>query len=150
MTTAYDVPPEALIRKMSEKLKQEDAIKSPDWAPFVKTGIHKEKAPEDPEWWFTRVAAVLRKVYIKGPIGSERMSAEFGGKRDKGSKRYKAARGSGSIARNSLLQLEAAGLIEKNKNLGRIVTARGRSLVDNVAHEVKKELLEENPALAKY
>ena len=150
MTTAYDVPPEALIRKISEKLKEENAITSPEWAAFVKTGIHKEKAPVDPDWWYTRVAAVLRKVYMKGPIGSERLSAEFGGKRDKGSKRYKAARGSGSIARKSLAQLESAGLVEKNKNRGRMVTSRGRSMLDNIAHEVKKEVMVDNPAMAKY
>src|SRR6266480_3812216 len=76
MTTAYDVPPGLLIERLKDRLQQEGKIKPPEWAPFARTGVHTEKAPTQPDWWYRRVAAVLRKVYLKGPVGTARLAAE--------------------------------------------------------------------------
>ena len=38
--------------------------------------------PEDPDWWFIRAAAVLRRVYVDGPLGVERMRSFYGGKQE--------------------------------------------------------------------
>ena len=93
---------------------------------------------------------MLRKVYISGPIGTERLAAEFGGSKDRKTKPYKAVKGSRSIIRKSLGQLEAAGLVAADKNKGRIVTPKGRSLLDNNAREIMKELASKDPELSKY
>lgn len=148
MTTVYDVPAEPLILAVGEKLKKESAIAPPEWAPFVTTGIHTEKPPVAADWWHTRAAAVLRKVYVMGTVGTERLRAEFGGPRDRGVKPNRAKKGSGSVIRDSLQQLEAAGLVETVKGEGRRVTGKGRGLLDNTAHEVRQKL--EIPGLAKY
>ena len=50
MVTVYDVPAEKLILKVAEKLKQNSAIVPPEWAEFVKTGVHTEKAPSQEDW----------------------------------------------------------------------------------------------------
>ena len=138
MTTAYDVPAESLIEAIAKKLATNEKIIPPTWTPFVKTGIHKEKAPLDPDWWYIRSAALLRKVYMKGPIGVERLSGCYGGNRDRGAKPNKAVKGSRSVVRKCLMQLEEAGLIAKDRNLGRIVTNEGKALLDNTAHAVSQ------------
>lgn len=140
MTTAYDVPAEPLIRKVAKKLKEELKIQPPEWAKWVKTGIHKERPPEDPEWWYIRVASILRKIYIHGPIGVSRLRGMYGGKRDRGAKPYRHVKGSGSIARKALQQLEEIGLVEKVEGKGRKITSKGQSLLDNLSHEVAKEM----------
>lgn len=150
MTTAYDVPPDRLIKKIAEKLKQDKTFTPPEWARFVKTGPHAEKPPMDPDWWYVRCASILRKIYIKKCIGIERLRAEYGGKKDKGSKPYHAVKGSGSIVRKALQQLEAAGYVTKIRGKGRVITPKGQSFVDNTAHEVKLELEKEIPELSKY
>ncbi|PKK86270.1 MAG: 30S ribosomal protein S19e [Thermoplasmata archaeon HGW-Thermoplasmata-1] len=150
MTTAYDVPADKLIEKLAEKFADIEAVKAPEWAPFVRTGIHTENPPVNEDWWEIRVAAVLRKVYMNGPVGTERLRAEFGGARDRGSKPNKAVRGSGSIVRNALQQLEKAGFIKTIKGTGRQIAPAGQSFVDNAAHEVKQKLVESIPGLAKY
>ncbi|MEA2054057.1 MAG: 30S ribosomal protein S19e [Candidatus Thermoplasmatota archaeon] len=138
MTTAYDVPAEAIIKKLSEKLKNEFKIMPPEWAKWVKTGVHRERQPDNPEWWHVRVAAILRKVYMHGPIGTEHLRGLFGGKRDRKAKPYKSRKGSGSIIRKALQQLEEAGLVKTIKGKGRVVTPKGQSFVDNTAHELVK------------
>lgn len=149
MTTAYDVPAAELIDKVAGILKENDIIVPPEWAETVKTGVHKELPPIEADWWYTRCAAILRKIYADGPIGVERLRSVYGGKRDRGSKPYRRVKGSGSIARKAVQQLEAVGLLQKVKD-GRAVSPQGRSMLDNAAHEVKLELIETIPGLAKY
>ena len=137
MTTVYDVPADRFIRALAEELKTMPEITPPDWAPFAKAGVHKEMPPEDPEWWFVRVASIMRRVYIDGPIGVERMRTFYGGKKDRGSRPSRFRKGSGSILRKSLQQLEAAGFITHDKT-GRKISAKGMSFMDTIAHGLTK------------
>ena len=68
----------------------------------------------------------------------------------RGNRPNRAAKGSGSIAREALQQLEAAGLVQTVQAKGRIVTAKGRGLMDNAAHAVRATVQKDIPALAKY
>ena len=140
MVTVYDVPPEKLIAKAAEKLKQVDTVTAPEWAEFVKTGRHTESAPVQDDWWYIRAASVMRKVYVKGPIGTSRLAAEYGGFADRGSKPNRAVKGSRAIARRCLIQLERAGFLAKDKKNGRIISPKGQSFLDNVAKEVYDEM----------
>lgn len=150
MTTPYDVPPAPLIEALATQLRDRSHIKAPEWAPFVKTGVHREKAPVNRDWWHVRVAAVLRKVYLEGPIGVERLRAEYGGARDRGAAPDRAKKGSGSIIRDALQQLEKEKLVENVKGEGRRVTPQGRALVDKASYEAKQKVLPQVPGLAKY
>lgn len=149
MTTVFDVPAAEMIDKLAGILKENENIVPPAWAGNVKTGVHKELPPNNEDWWYVRCAAVLRKIYTDGPIGIERLRSVYGGKKDNGSQPFHKAKGSGSIARKSVQQLEAAGFLQKVKD-GRTVSPKGRSMMDNAAHELKQELLEKIPELAKY
>lgn len=139
MTTVYDVPPEPLIRHVASELEDDAAVEPPEWAAFVKTGTSRERSPEDADWWYVRTASVLRKVYTKGPIGVERLRRDYGGPDRQTVGPAHARKGSGSIVRNALQQLEAAGLVETVEGEGRQVTASGRSFLDNAAHELVQE-----------
>lgn len=150
MTTVFDVPPRLLVTRLAARLKEEGKITPPEWAAHARTGTHTQEAPINRDWWYERTAAVLRKVYIRGPIGSTRLSAEFGGRRDRGSAPYHPVRGSRNIARTTLQQLEELGLIEKKGTKGRVVTAAGRAMLDRLAHEIVSELARSNPELTKY
>jgi small subunit ribosomal protein S19e len=150
MTTVYDVPPQLLIDQTAVKLQEIEQIAPPEWAGDVKTGTHTETQPVQENWWHIRTAAVLRKVYVNGPIGTERLAGEFGGAKDRNAKPYKAVKGSRSIIRNVLQQLEAAELVAADKNRGRIITPKGQSLLDNAARDVMKKLASKDPELSKY
>ena len=150
MTTVYDVPADRFIDELASKLAEFEAIAAPEWAQFAKTGVHREKAPIRSDWWQVRAAAMLRKVYMKGPIGIERLAAEYGGRSDRGSAPYRAVRGSRSVAREILKQLEKSKLIKKERGVGRSITPAGQALVDNTSHELLKELSVERPELSKY
>jgi small subunit ribosomal protein S19e len=150
MTTPWDIPPNKLIEKTAKKLAENKAISPPNWSEAVKTGRHCEKVPAQKDWWYIRVAAILRKIYLKGPIGTERLASEFGGKSDRGSKPYHSVKGSRSIIRKGIQQLEEAGLVNTVKGRGRQISPSGQSLLDNLSHGVKKELGKQIIGIKKY
>jgi small subunit ribosomal protein S19e len=137
MTTVYDVPADLLIRKVAEVLKSRQEIKPPAWASFAKTGVHKEMPPEDPDWWYVRSAAVLRRVYVDGPLGVQRMRSFYGGKKNRGSKPNAFRKGSGAILRKALQQLEACKFILHDKT-GRRLSPEGHSFMDAMALDTVK------------
>jgi len=153
MATIYDVDASELILKVSDKLKSIETIKAPEWAPFVKTGVHKERTPVSEDWWYVRAASILRKVAILGPVGVNKLRKKYGGKKNRGHKPEHFYKGSGNIIRKILQQLEKSELIiqvEKGVHKGKVVTPKGKKLLDSTANEVfgvkpKKEVTEKAP-----
>ncbi len=146
MTTAVDVPAEALIEDVSEVLKTEfEEIEPPEWAQFAKTSTAKELPPEDKDWWYTRTASILRRVYMNGPIGVAKLKSKYGARDRKGMNPSNQKEGSGSVIRKSLQQLGDAGLVDST-NRGRRITDEGMSFLDERAEEVAGDI----PELEKY
>ena len=140
MATMYDLSSSELISKAAEELKKVPEIQAPDWALFVKTGMHKQRPPFKNDWWYTRTASVLRAVYRLGPIGTSKLRTKYGGKKNRGVKKEHFYKGSGSITRKSLQQLEKAGFIKSVQNgirKGRVVTPKGKSFLDKIATQIK-------------
>lgn len=135
----FDVKSEQLIKQAAKSLKDVPEVAPPSWAMFVKTGMHKERPPEDPDWWFARSAAVLRKIRIKGPIGVSKLRRYYGGKKNRGNKPEHFFRGSGNILRKVLQQLEKAGFakqVDLKGKKGRVITPKGVSFLDKAAQSI--------------
>jgi small subunit ribosomal protein S19e len=146
MPTVYDVPAEDLIKAIAADLKKGNKITPPEWASYVKTGSFKQHAPQDPDWWFVRCASILRKIYIKGPIGTSHLRKEYGGLKHGRSTPERFRRASGAVIRKALKQLETEGLITPSKQ-GRNISPKGRSLLDKLSTNIIKE---KYPELKKY
>jgi small subunit ribosomal protein S19e len=145
------VPAQEFIHKLANYIKENiDEVTPPPWASIVKTGAHVQRVPENPDWWYVRCASLLRKIYVHGPIGIEKLRAEYGGRKDFGVRPEHAVKAGGAIIRKALQQLEAAGLVEKFQNRGRRITKKGRKLLDEIAEEVMEELLKKMPEMEKY
>jgi small subunit ribosomal protein S19e len=150
MATIYDVPAEALIAELADRL--EDRIEEPAWANYAKTGASKELPPQQDDFWYVRAASLLRKVAIDGPVGVDRLSTAYGDTKQ-GSTRYRVApshtqTGSRNIIRTILQQLEEEDLLATAQGEGRTVTPEGQSYLDDVASDVLADL--DRPELEKY
>jgi small subunit ribosomal protein S19e len=100
--------------------------------------VHRQLPPAQPDWWYTRCASVLRRIYIDGPVGVQRLRSLYGGRRNRGVRPDRHERAGGAIIRNSLQQLEKAGYVKSVKE-GRVVTPAGMSFLDKVATEMVSE-----------
>lgn len=148
MVTAQMVPSKLLIDLISEELKSNEKIfQPPKWADSIKLGVTRENAPEQrKDWWFVRVASILRKVYLHGPIGVIHVKKTYGGRKNRGCKPERTDGGSGAIIRHAFHQLEKAGYLTLVAGEGRVISPEGRSFVDNVAYKIKQQI----PELSKY
>lgn len=80
----------------------------------------------------------------------EKLSAEYGGRKDFGVRPEHAVKAGGAVIRKALQQLEAAGLVETLKPGGRRMTREGKKLLQGLAGDVEKELAKDFPELGKY
>ncbi len=138
MVNVQEAEPNGLINRVAEKLESEEATQMPEWAKHVKTGQSRQRRPQQRNWWNLRQASILRKLYINGPVGTERLRTIYGGKKNRGAKPSRTKKASGKIIRTNLQQLEKAGYIEKTKE-GRKITPQGRSLLDKTTLETNKK-----------
>lgn len=152
MTTLYDAPAAEFIAALADHLAEEDAIEEPDWATVATASTGKELPPEQEDFWITRGASLLRTVAMHEPVGVGSLRTKYGSSKQ-GSTRYRvrpnhSADGSGNIIRTLLQQLGEAGYVETAEGEGRVVTAEGRSLVDEVATDVLEN--RDDPGLERY
>lgn len=137
MVSIYNVDAQKLIEAVAQELKKNEHIVPPEWAPYVKTGVHKERPPENPDWWFVRSAAILRTIYKEGTVGTSKLRSKYGGKKNRGRKPSKFKKGSGNIIRKILQQLEKAEFVQKDKK-GRKISNKGQSLLDTISVKLSK------------
>ncbi|MFB6294628.1 MAG: 30S ribosomal protein S19e, partial [Candidatus Nanohaloarchaea archaeon] len=104
----------------------------PEWAEYVKTGVDRERPPQQEDWWYIRSAAVLRKIYKEGPLGTETLRSMYGGKHRRGHQTEHFEKASGKVIRTVLQQLEDADLVELEEGEGRQITPDGQRLLDAV------------------
>jgi small subunit ribosomal protein S19e len=138
MTTVHDVNASRLVSEASKDLKKVSQIKSPEWIDYVKTGAHKERPSDDSDFWYKRSASILRTLYTDGVVGVSKLRTKYGGRKNRGAKPDKFYKGSGSIIRKILQQLEQAELVAKDKK-GRVITPKGKSLLDKAAARIKRK-----------
>ncbi|MDI6825644.1 MAG: 30S ribosomal protein S19e [Candidatus Aenigmarchaeota archaeon] len=136
-----DVDPKRFIEVCKEELKRVEKIKPPSWAKFAKTGMSRKFPPKQEDWWYTRAASILRRIYLDGPVGVQRLRTYYGGRKDRGHKPERFKKSGGSIIRKCLQQLESAELIQKSQNTkkkGRIISEKGKKFISKILSEVKK------------
>ncbi len=133
--------PSQLIEKAGILFKAMPDMKAPEWAMFVKTGHSRERQPMNPDWWHVRQAAVLRKIFILGPVGVSKLRKQYGGRKNEGAAPERFYPGSGNIIRKILQQLEKAGFakqVQKGVHKGRIATPKGIAFLEKIAAEITK------------
>jgi small subunit ribosomal protein S19e len=149
MVNAHDVPSGKLIPALAEQMKTVPSVQEPEWAKWVKTGSHAERPPNDSQWWFTRAASLMRKLYLHGPVGIGDLQRAYGGSKalHYNPKHHRDA--GGSNIRKILKQLEQAELVAKTPK-GRVLSPKGRAMLDKACRDVFASISQENKTLARY
>merc|ERR1712203_155895 len=156
MVTLKDVPAGKFIQAYADFLKKSNKIELPSWVDLVKTGHFHELAPYDDDWFYTRAAAIIRKLYIKPGYGVGRLANKFGGKERNGSARKHHAKDSRGVIRAAMKALEKAKLLTRYNDKSRkdfahdestrpcndtklnrrVVSDEGKKTINNIAKEV--------------
>jgi small subunit ribosomal protein S19e len=133
MVTVYDVEPNKLVAKAADKLKGM-GIPAPAWVGTVKSGSHRQRLPQQQNFWYVRLASILRNTYVHGNVGVGKLRSHYGARKIRGVRPEHKRKAGGSIIRKGMQALELAGLITKKKK-GREISAAGKKLLDAAAKE---------------
>ncbi|MGC8669872.1 MAG: 30S ribosomal protein S19e [Candidatus Micrarchaeia archaeon] len=137
MSNVYDVEAEEIIKSAAEKLKP--LINKPAYVGIVKSGAGRERPPQSPDFWYVRTASILRQVYLNGPIGVSRLRTRYGKRQEHVVHKKHHIKAGGSTIRDAMKELERIKFI-KNTKKGRVIAPAGKSFMDKIAKEIKKEV----------
>jgi small subunit ribosomal protein S19e len=139
MVNVRETPPSKLIHAVAEELKKSSIIKPHHLASYAKSGVCSERPPAQPDFWWIRSAAILRKVYLSPrPVGVQRLRNVYGTKKRRGHKPAHHRKAGGKFIRLMLQQLEKEGYIKKvdKPSKGRVITPKGQGLLDRISKRV--------------
>ncbi|XP_074602433.1 small ribosomal subunit protein eS19G-like [Brevipalpus obovatus] len=133
-----DVNQQLLVQRIADFLKKSGKLKVPDYVDIVKTGLFKELAPFNEDWYFVRCASIARHLYLRSPTGVGSLTKVYGGRYRRGVRPSHFCRASGSVIRKALQSLEAIGWVSKDAATnGRKLTAQGNRDLDRLARQLK-------------
>ncbi|KAL7722368.1 Small ribosomal subunit protein eS19 [Entamoeba marina] len=141
-----DVAAIDFIKAYAEHLKKSGKLEVPEWVDLVKTGMTKELAPLDPDWFFIRAAAIARKVYMYHGVGITALKRQYGGQNNAHLTPSHRTTGSGKIIRYILQQLEKIDIVAKAE-VGRTISKNGRKDMDKIGYQVYKKNEEKTPMI---
>lgn len=131
----YEIPADQYNKKLAEAIKKMPEFNMPEWALFVKTSVSKIRPPESSDWWYNRVASILRQIYKNGVVGVNRLRTKYGSRKNRGMRPEVFMKASGKSIRVILQQAEKAGLLEKVKEgrrFGRRLTKSGKQFLEGI------------------
>ncbi|XP_058475804.1 small ribosomal subunit protein eS19 isoform X1 [Solea solea] len=142
--TVKDVNQQEFVRALSAFLKKSGKLKVPEWVDTVKLARHKELAPCDDNWFYTRAvfclfvtpASTARHLYLRGGVGVGSMIKIYGGRQRNGVCPAHFSVGSRNVARKVLQALEGLKMVEKDPSGGRRLTSQGQRDLDRIAGQV--------------
>lgn len=136
MSKVLEVNAGKLIEQTAKTLREEYKVEPPEWVPYVKTGVSRERSPDRADWYYVRMASILRKFYLRGNIGVGRLRTYYGGKKNRGVRPEHFYKGSGKVIRCCMQELEKKGLLKKAEKKGRVLTPKGQKFLNEQAKKV--------------
>ncbi|KAL0479289.1 ribosomal protein S19 [Acrasis kona] len=116
--TVKDVPAQKFVESYAAHLKKVGTVTLPAWVDIVKTGVHKEMPPQNPDWFYIRCAAIARNVYLRPATGVGGLRKRYGGRTGHQVRPEHHSIGSEAVARRALQELEKIGVLAKDAKNG--------------------------------
>merc|ERR1711934_1348817 len=136
--TVKDVPADEFIKACADYLKRQPKFDVPKYHDIVKTGVIKELAPYDEDWFYVRAASILRKVYLRKGTGVGALKKWYGGSTGthRGTRKGHFSTASGAIIRKAMFELEKLQMMEHCEDGGREISSKGRAEMDRIAGNI--------------
>ncbi|XP_073485283.1 small ribosomal subunit protein eS19-like [Aquarana catesbeiana] len=134
--TVKDVNQQEFVRALSAFLKKSWKLKVPEWVDTVKLAKHKEQAPYDGNWFYTRAASTVRHLYLRGGAGVGSMTKVYGGCQRNGVIPSHFSSGSKIVAKKVMQAPEGLKMVERDPNGGLRLTPQGQRDLDRIAGQV--------------
>ncbi|KAF0990529.1 hypothetical protein HZS_5668 [Henneguya salminicola] len=142
MPGVRDVDQSVFVERFASVLKRKQVVEAPSFTLYCKTSHGKELAPYNKDWFFVRMAALARRLYIDSNMGVGYFKKIYGTGKRNGTRPKHHVSGSGSVARKALQALEKLNIVKiDDENGGRIMTSSGRKEMDALANKMLSKKL---------
>jgi len=140
-----DVKQQYFILRLGHYLRKTKRIevmdkdhKLPEWVDHAKTGCFKELAPINKHWLYHRMASVMRRVYMRHPVGVGGLARRYGGlNKRRGVRPNKTGVGAQKNIRYVLQAAEKNGWMRKAEK-GRVFTREGLNFMEEFAGRIPR------------
>lgn len=139
-----EVHADRFIHKFASYLEEHSKVASPPEAEHVKTSHARERAPAEKNWYFVRVASILRRLYmeeLKNPRSKAKgcgvlwFAKAYRTAKNNGHKPSHTVTGSKSLVRRALQALESIQYVAKTEAGGRRLTNTGLAEMEAIARQ---------------
>ncbi|XP_057614587.1 40S ribosomal protein S19-like [Chionomys nivalis] len=134
--TVKEVNQPEFVRALAAFFKKSAKLKVSEWVDTVKLAKHKELAPYDKNWFYTRAASIACHLYQHGGAGVGSMTKIYGGWQRNGVRPSHFSRGSKSVVRHILQALEGLKMVEKDQDGGHKLTPEEQRDLDSIGGQV--------------
>jgi small subunit ribosomal protein S19e len=134
--TVKDVNQQEVVRALAASFKKSRKLIVSKWVNTVKLTKHKELAPYDEKWFYTRAASTARHLYLRGCAGVGSMTKIYRGPQRNRNRPRLFSRGSKSVARRVLQALEGLKMEDQDQDGGHNLTPQGQRDLDKIAGQV--------------
>ncbi|KAH0508558.1 40S ribosomal protein S19 [Microtus ochrogaster] len=104
------------VRALAAFLIKSGKLKVPEWVETVELAKHKELAPYDENWFYTRAASTAQHLYLRGGARVGSVTKIYGGQQRNGVRPSHFSRGSQSVACRALQALEGLKMVGKDQD----------------------------------
>ncbi|KAL3312286.1 40S ribosomal protein S19 [Cichlidogyrus casuarinus] len=137
--TLKDIDGHKYVDGVAHYLKKLGTVKVPEWADIVKLSSANQHGPYNPDWFYTRCAAVLRHLYLR-PSGVGGLSKAFGRNKRYGVTPNHHVKAHTNNIRKAIQAMEKLGYVTVSSKGGRELTPLGRKTLDHLAVEIHREM----------
>lgn len=138
MEQAYRVKAAPLIEAIKETLKSKNDIKLPENYDLIKTSHGKQYSPEDPNWFYVRMASIVRTVMCKGSVSLKTLARKHSCRKNGGVRPSRYAKASDFVNASAVEQLIKIGWFNfQSKN--DILTSNAKEVLGEIIEKINHE-----------
>ncbi|KAM0681100.1 Rps19ep [Glugoides intestinalis] len=138
MESVYRVKAIPLVAAIKETLKNMSEIELPKNHDLIKTSHGKQYSPEDPNWFYTRMASVVRAAMRKGSVSLKGLARKYSCRKNAGVRPSRYSKGSDFVIQSAIEQLVKIGWFSFS-NKKDVLTKTAKEVLGEILEKVSNE-----------
>lgn len=133
----YEVRPEKFNEALKSYIKSTNKVVPPQDHDIMKTGEGRQQAPTEDDWYFTRMASIMRQISIRGEVTPEFLAEKYGNRKNRGCRPSKYVGAYRELGVSVLENLKNMGWINTESSQD-MLTEKGKTVVREIIEKVRE------------
>lgn len=139
MERVYRVQAKPLLQAIEDTLKTIEKIELPKNHDLIKTGFGKQYSPQSPDWFYARMAAIVRLMMCKGKVSRHGLAYRYGNRKNRGVRPTSFAKASDFVNLSAIKQLENIEWFNFDKKGGDVITDAAKTILTDIIEKIEQQ-----------